>query len=122
MTDWIAHTGNECPVDGETMVECLYDDGSYHEKGHGVLAKCAGWGNGLTHYRLVEPAAVDKTEPVKSLRDEMAMAALTGLLAAYANPATSSLPYAQTDFDNLSKYAYGYAEAMMNARTNTEKD
>jgi hypothetical protein len=51
-----------------------------------------------------------KTEPVKTLRDEFAMAALTGLLAMGADGGWSAEPGA------YAKRAYAYADAMLAAR------
>lgn len=48
-------------------------------------------------------------------REYIAIAAMQGLIASMANPGCASLPTAQSDFDQVSKAAYGYADAMIKA-------
>lgn len=87
---WIEHDGSGMPVDGETKVEVRYKYGGEQKA---LAGNWVGWdwlegpnydGN-ITHYRLVgddppadPPASPD---PVMTLWDRYAMAALTGLLA-----------------------------------------
>lgn len=54
------------------------------------------------------------TPEQKTLRDEMAMAALTGFIASYANSR-------DPDPETAAKNAYKYADAMMEARKNNGK-
>lgn len=51
------------------------------------------------------------------LRDWFAGMALQGLIASHANPATTSLPNTETDFETLSTTSYKYADAMIKARS-----
>jgi len=102
MTDWIKWNGGECPVAPETMVEVVYRDGTqdrdmanvYPWENHGKIAA-------IIKYRVVSPA--DAPEHHKTLRDEFAMAALTGLLA-------------HGQGDAAVKYSYWLADAMLEAR------
>lgn len=84
---WIEHEGKGMPVDGETVVEVRFRDGYWASS---MPAMNRFWGaaglNTITHYRIVDEAkpaatATKFTEAAPSLRDQFAMAALTGLLA-----------------------------------------
>lgn len=84
---WIEHDGKGMPVDGETRVWVRFrsgiEDGPSRSKAW-CWNEC-GAGT-VTHYRIVDEAkpaatATKFTEAAPSLRDQFAMAALTGLLA-----------------------------------------
>ena len=53
------------------------------------------------------------TEYGMTLRDYFAAKAMQGILASYANPATTSIPADE----QAAAWAYGYADAMLAART-----
>jgi len=149
---WIPHTGNECPVPGETMVDVKTSSGFQYNKQRADILRWAKWGStgDITHYRIVTPAnhpalgleplnikatVTDEfgtypyeywqkkhakpNEPAygKTLRDEMAMAALTGLLSSpfdILDPDDKPLPYLL--LSQWAHAAYILADAMMEAR------
>ena len=133
---WIPWAGGECPVDGGTVVEVRYRN----EVIEVCPARIFGWEHpcsdrnyDIIAYRLVTPAKdpaqrdtdqlarlgahVAKAEPVdppKSLRDEFAMAALTGILA---GGFADTIPHDDVSAGrDVAFFANQYADAMMAAR------
>lgn len=109
MTEWITHNGGKVPdrfaAEPSLRVEAKYRNGEqfYAE------AQDHTW-SGVRFYRIVPPApASPPSPPVRTLRDEFAMAALTGLLAnANRRPGVT--------MGELCDDAYGLADAMLAAR------
>ena len=110
MNEWIEWNGGEMPVPGNTVVDIkCFNTAVFAEQ----IAGCCMWnridGYRIVAYRITQPE--QKTEPTdapKTLRDEFAMAALTGILA-------------NTDLSNstaheFAEIAYGQADAMMTER------
>lgn len=62
---------------------------------------------------LVAEVSMLTTTDQRSLRDEFAMAALTGLLALEAGPKFKT---SQEYFNHYAKFSYAYADAMMKER------
>ena len=120
--EWIEWNGGECPVPGDTLVDLKFAD-----KGSCAVVSAGqfDWGHcdnpyfNIIAYRIVQPdSGFAKSEKVdervgvevgvdapKTLRDEFAMAALTGLSSCGELPITEAV-----------KFAYLYADAMLEAR------
>jgi len=54
-------------------------------------------------------------DDVKTLRDEIAIGALQGLISSHANPKTF-FPCTEKDVISIAELSYFYADAMMKAR------
>ncbi len=110
---WIEHTPGECPVAPDAAITAKMDNGDVSGT---WPAKNFFWGKTLgnpyiTHYRVWEPVKPadgrPKPEPeAPTLRDQFAMAALTGLLS------TDRI----NSFIDSARYAYRSADAMLAAR------
>lgn len=117
---WIEHDGKGMPVDGETVVDVRFRDG---ETGGEACAGYLLWdecGPGtITRYRIVDmskPAATATkiTDTAPSLRDQFALAALTGILA---GGFAGTIPHDDINGGgDAAFFAYQYADAMMTER------
>ncbi|MFZ6727386.1 hypothetical protein ACO0K2_17985 [Undibacterium sp. MH2W] len=105
---WIKHVGNEMPVSGNTQVfiktrskniSHLSNEASFYD-----------WNNDAHPGYILEYALAEEEQKPqeKTLRDEFAMAALTGMLA--------DSEYAG-NVDDYAHYAYKCADAMIKARS-----
>ncbi len=109
---WIKHTGNERPVSGETLVFIKFPDGRLSQTSH--PASYYSWQqelglNTIFEYALAEDQKVQEEKPQqKTLRDEFAMAALTGLTACTTFNGSP---------EHFANYSYKYADAMLKARS-----
>lgn len=116
MGKWIEWGGGECPVADRTVVEFELRGGG---RGYTDKASDYYWGDdgdscNIIRYRVVDDEAKrDPDTPVKTLRDEFAMAALGGLLG-------GSWDHLSLDdkalFLLLAEGAYTLADAMLAAR------
>ena len=115
---WIKHTGNEMPVSGDTLVLIKMRDGETSDDF--VEANEYGWNKSdhdgdILEYALEED--LKDQEPQKTLRDEFAMAALTGNLA-YSHVNTSWGNFQENcSPETLAQHCYSMADAMMKARS-----
>ena len=111
--EWIEWNGGACPVPGDTMVDVELRSGAMSlttlpaarwNWTHGPMSR-----SDIIAYRIVEPVGnsdtLTPTDAPKTLRDEFAMAALTGLSSCGELPITEAV-----------KFAYLYADAMLEAR------
>ena len=108
---WIKHTGNEMPVSGDTLVLIKLRYGgttSDFSEASDYVWQVDDSGTDIMEYALDESQDQKDQEPQKTLRDEFAMAALTGLLNAYAH---------RYDHEDSVKEAYLIADMMMKARS-----
>lgn len=112
MGEWIEWGGGDCPVADGTVVEIEARNGV---RWHTDKASDYCWRrNGFTYDIIRYRVAGDETDtPVKTLRDEFAMAALGGLLG-------RSCDHLNLDdkalFLRLAEGAYALADAMLAAR------
>jgi len=106
MSNWIEWNGGECPVSEDTKVEAELAGGSFCIKNADYFFwKKFGSYFDIVKYRVVEE--LNQTPEVKTLRDEFAMAALTGWLS---DPSAC-------DRQTTAKICYEFADAMMKERT-----
>ena len=108
---WIKHTGNEMPVSGDTLVLIKLRYGgttSDFSEASDYVWQVDDSGTDIMEYALDESQDQKDQEPQKTLRDEFAMAALTGLLFQY------SVRYPHED---AIKESYQIADEMMKARS-----
>lgn len=113
MAEWIEWGGGECPVADGTVVGIEFRNGvrSYADKASDYYWEDDGDGFSIIRYRVVGGEAEREPDtPVKTLRDEFAMAALTGLLAHDGD----GDPYGDA------AKAYATADAMLAARKESE--
>lgn len=107
--DWIKWSGGECPVDPETMVEIFYADASDDVcRASECIWEHDGGETDIWFYRIVSPVTETKT-----LRDEFAMAALTGLSSVELNTEPENK---QAAIDLRASIAFLLADAMLKAR------
>lgn len=116
MGKWIRWSGGECPVADGTVVKIEFRDGGrrYTDKASDWYWGDDGDSCNIIRYRVVDDESEREPDtPVKTLRDEFAMAALGGLLGR---------PWDHLDLDGKvlcslwAESAYIFADAMLAAR------
>lgn len=109
MSEWIEWSGGECPVGGDTIVEVELRAGmTCIDSAKNLRWVHFDWPGDITRYRISQFSS--DAGATKTLRDEFAMAALTGLLAGlYRHSGTPNLSEVPAE-------ALRIADAMLAAR------
>ena len=119
MGKWIEWRGGECPVTDGTAVEIGARNGGVWSTNK---ASDYYWGDDgsscdIVRYRVVDDEADrDPDTPVKTLRDEIAIAALTGIVGGYWGTEQLS----GLGPNEFADEAYQIADAMLAARKESE--